>query len=151
MEKDIKRIHIHKRLMEASWWRDWLRGKLGLVLMGRAMLSKIVIQFSVVKGLCFLPCCLTWGQTMVEVMKIRSSFQRSHARTAALSAPNPAAGHCRPPPLLETPGHSQASLRQSLVGSLLLSPRSWCTPRFVCASKSLFPQSCVSSGSSMVG
>ena len=30
-------------------------------------------------------------------------------------------------PLLETPGYSQASLGQSLVGSLLLSPGSWCT------------------------
>ena len=36
-----------KRLMEASWWRDWLRGKPCLVLMGRAMLSKSLIQFSV--------------------------------------------------------------------------------------------------------
>ena len=30
-------------------------------------------------------------------------------------------------PLLETPGHSWASLGQSLLGSLLLSPVSWCT------------------------
>ena len=30
-----------------SYGRDWLRGKLGLVLMGGAMLSKSVIQFSV--------------------------------------------------------------------------------------------------------
>ena len=36
-----------------------------------------------------------------------------------------------PPP--ETPGHSQASLGQSLVGTLLLSPGSWCTPGFFCA------------------
>ena len=36
-------------------------------------------------------------------------------------------------PLLETPGHSRASLGQSLVGSLLLSPGSWCTQGFVCA------------------
>ena len=50
-----------------------------------------------------------------------------------LSGPNPAAGHCRPMPLLETPVHSQASLGQSLVGSLLLSPGSWCTQDFVCA------------------
>ena len=35
-----------KRLTEASWW-ERLRGKLGLVLMGRAMLSKSLIQFSV--------------------------------------------------------------------------------------------------------
>ena len=61
---------------------------------------------------------------MVEVMKIMTSFKRSHARTAALSAPHPAAGHRRPTPLPETPGHSQASLGQSLVGSLLLSPGS---------------------------
>ena len=47
---------------------------------------------------------------------------------------------CWPTPLPETPGHSQASLGQSLVGSLplsplgslLLSPGSWCT-RFVWA------------------
>ena len=45
--------------LSALWWikirglwklpdgRDWLRGKLGLVLVGRAMLSKSLIQFSV--------------------------------------------------------------------------------------------------------
>ena len=52
-------------------------------------------------------------------------FKRSHACTATLSAPNPAAGHHRPTPLLETPGHPQASPGQSLVGSLLLSPGSF--------------------------
>ena len=36
-----------KRLIEARDGTDWLRGKLGLVLMGRAMLSKSLIQFSV--------------------------------------------------------------------------------------------------------
>ena len=60
---------------------------------------------------------------MVEVMKIMpSSFKRSHACTAARSAPNALAGHYRLTPLPETPGHSQASLGQSLVGSLLLGP-----------------------------
>ena len=57
---------------------------------------------------------------------IATSFKRSHACTAALSAPNPAAGHCQHTLLPETPGHSQASLGQSLVGSLFLSPGSWC-------------------------
>ena len=71
---------------------------------------------------------------MVEVMKIMvTSFKRSHAHTASLSAPNPAAGHHQPTPLPETPGHSWASLGQSLVGSLLLSPGSWCAQCFVCA------------------
>ena len=89
---------------------------------------------------------------MVEVMKIMAtSFKRSHPHTATLSALSPATGHCQPTSLLETPGHSQAGLGQSLVGSLLLSPASWCTQGSVSALQSLFPQSCVSSGSSMVG
>ena len=80
------------------------------------------------------PSCLTCGQTMVEVMKIMATFfKRSSSGTAALSAPNPAAGHCQPRPPPETSGHSQANLGQSLVGSLLLSPGSWCTQGFVCA------------------
>ena len=91
---------------------------------------------------------------MVEVMKMmKASFRRSHAHTALLSGPSPAAGHRQPTPLPETPGHSQASLGQSLVGSLLLSPGSWCTQGcfFFVPSKNLFPQFCVSSGGSMVG
>ena len=69
---------------------------------------------------------------MVEVMKIMAtSFKRSHACTATLSAPNPAAGH-RSMPLLETPGHSWASLGRSLVGSLLLSRESLCAQGSVC-------------------
>ena len=61
------------------------------------------------------------------------SFKMTHAHTGPLSAPDPAAGHCQPTPLPETPGPSQACLGQSLVGSLLLSPGSWCTQGFVCA------------------
>ena len=71
---------------------------------------------------------------MVAVMKIMvTSFNRSPARTAALSAPDPAGSHCGHTPLPETPGHSRASLGQSLVRSVLLSPGSWCTQGFVCA------------------
>ena len=40
-----------------------------------------------------------------------------------------------PPP--ETPGHSQGRLAQSPVGSLLLSPGSWCAQGFVCALQEL--------------
>ena len=89
---------------------------------------------------------------MVQVMKTMvTSFKKSHAHTATLSAPNPAAGHCQPTPLPETPGHSESSMGQSLVGSLLLSPGSWCTQGPVCALQESISQSCVSSGSSMVG
>ena len=98
----------------------------------------------------FPPCYLIWGQTRVEVMIMVTSFKRSHACTATLGAPNPAAGHHWPTRLPETPGHPQASLGQSLVGPLLLSPGSWCT-RFCCALQESISQSSVSSGSSMVG
>ena len=81
---------------EASSWQLW--GKLGLVLMGRAMISKSLIQFSVDEWGCVPSLLFTWGQTMVEVMKIMvTSFKRSLAETATLSAPNHTAGtanHC---------------------------------------------------------
>ena len=80
-----------------------------------------------------------------------TSFKRSHACTANLSAPNPASGYHRPIPPLETPGHSQVSLGQSLVGSLLLSPGSCYTQGSVCALQESVSQSCVSSGSSTLG
>ena len=85
-------------------------------------------------------------------MKIMStSFKRSHAGTAKLSAPSPATGHCWPTPPPETPGPSQASLGQSFCGhcSFLLGPGVH-TFSFV-PSKGLFPQSCISSNSSVVG
>ena len=62
-----------------------------------------------------------------------TSFQSSCAYTATVSAPDPAAGHRRPTTPLVTPGHSQASLGLSLVGSLLLSLGSCCAQGFVCA------------------
>ena len=88
---------------------------------------------------------------MVEVMKIMATFLQKVPCTHCYTQPlNPAAGHCHMP-LLETPGHSWASLGQSLVGLLLLSPGSWCTQGFVCDLSESVSQSCISSGSSMVG
>ena len=115
MEKD-------ERLMEASWWEKLTEGKLGLVLLGGAMLCKSSIQCSVNGWGCVSSLLFNLGPTMVEVMKIMvTSFKRPHAHTATLRALNPAAGYRRPTPPLKTPGHSRASLGQSLVGSLLLS------------------------------
>ena len=103
-------------------------------------------------GAVFPPCCLTRGQTMVKVMKIKvTSFKRSHVHTAVLSAPGPAAGHLWPTPLLETPAHSWACLGQFLVGSLLLSLGPGAHKVLFVPSKSLFPQSCASSDGSIVG
>ena len=62
---------------------------------------------------------------MVGVMV--TSFKRTYARTVVFNAPDPTGCHCRPTHLPEASGHSQASLAQSLMGSLLLSPGSWCS------------------------
>ena len=101
-------------------------------------------------GAVFPPCYLTRCQTMVEVMKIMvSSFKRSHECPATLSVPTLS----RPSPTHSSAGGSwtlTASLAQSPVGSLLLSPGSWCT-EFCCALQESISQSCVSSGSSTVG
>ena len=100
----------------------------------------------------FPPCYLIWGQTMVEVMRVMvTSFKMSHVHTAILSAPNPAAGHHRPTPprrLLDTHGQVWVSF---LWGHcpFLLGPGAL-KVLFV-PSKFLFPQSCVSSGGSMLG
>ena len=76
---------------------------------------------------------------MVEVMKITfTSFKKFHAGTATLSAANPAAAHLWSMPLPETPGHSGARLGQSLVGSLLLFPGSWCAQGFFESSERLW-------------
>ena len=89
------------------------------------------------------PCCLTWGQTMVEIMKIMApSFRRSHAQTSTLSASKPAAGLHWPTPLPETPGHSWASLGQSHLGSLCISPGSWCAQICLCLPRVCFPDLC---------
>ena len=125
---------------------------------------------------------------MVEVMKlIATAFNRCHALTAALSAPDPAAGPCHQLHLcFEFPGSTGAGPQKSHAFTATLSPsilqQATADPRvhrklldthgqiwvsllwghcsfllgpgvhkllFV-PSKSLFPQSCVSSGGSMV-
>ena len=85
----------------------------------------------------------SWWERLTEGEAGSCSDGQGHAHTAALSAPDPAAGHrwSTPPP--ETPVHSQASLGQSLVGSLILSPGSWCTQGSVCTlQESVSPVPC---------
>ena len=99
------------------------------------MLSKSLIQFSV--DACGCVPFLLFG--------LRPNYGRCNDSNGDLLqkdlcphcyiqyAPDLTAGHCRPTPLLETLGPSQASLAQSVVGTLLLSPSSWCAQGFVCA------------------
>ena len=54
-----------------------MRGKLGRVLMGGAMLSKSLIQFSVDGWSCVPSLLFTWGQTMVEAHQAPPSMEFS--------------------------------------------------------------------------
>ena len=111
------------------------------------MLSKSLIQFSVDGWSCVSSLLFTWGQTMVEVMKIMvTSLKRSHA-VPLVRAPSPAAGRHQPTPSPENHGHPQASLLWGHL-SFLLGPGAHGS---VCALQESFPQTCVSPGSSMVG
>ena len=135
-----------KRLKEAFLWERLTEGENGSCSDGRgeAVLSKSLIQFSVDGWSCISSLLFTWDEIMVEVLKVMVTFsKRSHACTATLTTPNPAAGHHRPTPPLQTSGHTWASLGQSLVGSLLLAPESWCTQVSVYAfQESIFPVLC---------
>ena len=118
-------------LWKFPFGRNW--GKLGLVLMGETMLSKSLIQFSV-DGQGCVPCLMfdlipNYGEGNKANGNFLQKVPCTHCHTQCSS---PAACHNWPTPPPETPGHSQANLGQSLVGSLLLSCESWCTQSFVC-------------------
>ena len=100
-------------------------------------------------------CFTSWAtrevcQIMVEVMRIMSPPSEGPRRALLHSAPYPAAGHHQPTPPMETPGHSQASLVSLLWGHcpFLLGPGAQGS---VCAHQESVSQSCVSSGTSVVG
>ena len=116
------------------------------------MISKSLIQFSVEGQGCVPSLSFDLRPNYGEGNEDNGDLlQKVPCRHCYTQCPQPC---CRPPPttpLLATTGHSWASLGQSLVGSLLLSPGSWCTQGSVCALQEPVSQSCVSSGSSVVG
>ena len=70
-------------------------GNLGLVLMGEAMLSKSLIQFSPGK----------WGSVPSTLFGLRPNYDRGNGGnllqkgTAVFNDPEPVASHCQPTPL----------------------------------------------------
>ena len=93
-------------------------------------------------GLCAFPVVwpevkLWWGNGDL----LHKDLWCMDLRTVVVSASDPAAGHCWPTPPLETPRHSQGSLIQFLVGSLLLSPGFWCTKALLYLPRTCFPGS----------
>ena len=121
--------------MEVSRWERWTKGETGSCSDGKSLIQFSVDGQGCVPSLLFdlRPKYGRGNENNMRFHKVRyPSFKRSPAGTAALSAPDPVAGHHQPMPLPETPGHSWASLGQSLVASLLLSPGSWHAQDFVC-------------------
>ena len=113
--------------------------------MGRDILSRSLIQFSVDGWSCVPSLLLTCGQTMVEVMKIMMTSLKD-PRHVLLKPMPPTLQHATTDP------HSSWKLPDTLrqVSCWVTVPGSWCT-RFFVPAKSLFSQSCLSSGCSMVG
>ena len=148
-------------ILSALWWisikglsklsdgRDWLRGKLGLLLMGRAMLSKYLIQFSV-DG---------WGCVPFLLFDLRPNYGGGNEDNGDLLQ-KVLCTQCSQPcsrPLLTHPSAGDSwTLKGKFVSVScgVTAPFSWvllCTKFLFVPSKSLFPQSYVSSGGSMVG
>ena len=105
-----------KRLVEASWW-EWLAGgKLGLILVGRALQSKYLVQFfadscSYVSSLCFGPRP-NYGRdngSNGDFLQKNWCHPSVVPSTVVFGAPEPTAGHCWPILPLETPGYSGKS------------------------------------------
>ena len=109
--------------------RDWLWGNLGLALMAGAMLNKSLIQFSVDEWGC-VPSC---SGLRPNYGRGNDDLPKGLSQDCCNQCPQPHGSHSQLTSLPETPRHLQASLPQSLVGSLLLSPGSGCAQDFVCA------------------
>ena len=129
--------------------RDWLRGKLGLVLMGGAMLSKSLIQFSV-DGRGCVPSLL---------FDLRPNYVGGNENNGNLLQKVPCLTQCLRPYRRPLPTHASAGDAWPLMGksgsvscgghcSFLLHPGAH--EFLFVPSKSLFPQSCVISDGSMV-
>ena len=121
-----------KKLIEASWWERLPEGETGSYSDGLGHAQQIFNPiFCWWVGLCSFP--VAWGRPNYGGgNKDNGNLLQKIPCTTALSAPGPAGGYHWPTPLLETPGHSGASLGQSLVRTLPLSPGSWCAQGFVC-------------------
>ena len=109
MDKDKKHV-------EVPWW-EWLgMGEYGSCSEGWAMLSKSLSNFLLMDRAVFPPCCLIWGQAMVDVMVVMTTSLKNLCQHHCIQCTWP---HSRP---LSTHASTrepwtctQASLAQSLV------------------------------------
>ena len=102
--------------------------------MGWAMFSKSLIQFAIDGRVCVPSLLFVLGPNYVGGNEDNGDLlQKAPCTDCHTQCPQPSSRPPRSVPLPETPGHSQASLHQSLVGSLLLSPGPCYVQGFVCA------------------
>ena len=112
--------------------RDWLWGNLTRALMGRAMLSNSLVNFLLLGRADLRPNYV--GAMAIMVTSFKMTYASCHSSLdCCIQCPRPCSRPLLTHVSARNPGHSQASLAQSLVGSLLLFPGSWCTQGFVCA------------------
>ena len=115
------------------------------------MLSKSLIQFSVDGRGCVPSLFFVLRPNYVGGNEDNSDLlQKAPCTDCHTQCPQPSSRPPQPMPLPETPGHSQASLGHLLWSqwSFILGPGAYKV--LLVPSKSLFPQSCISSGSSMM-
>ena len=130
--------------------RDWLRSKLGLVLMGGAMFSKSLIQFSVDGRGCVPFLLFDLRPNYGGGSEDNGNLLQKVPWTFWTQCPQP---YTRPLPTHTSNGASwtlTGKYGSVSVGSLLLFPGSWCTQFLFVPSKGLFPQSFISADSMVV-
>ena len=114
--------------MEASWWERLTERKTESCSDGRGHAQQIFNPiFSQWVGLYSLP--VVWPET--KLWFDHGGREDNDDLILEVLCTHCCLHCCWPTPLLETPGNSQASLGQSLVGSLLLSPGSSSAQGFV--------------------
>ena len=146
--------------LSALWWRrirglwklpdgrDWLRGKLGLVLMGGAIFSKSLSNFLLKGRAVFPPCYLTWTNYGGGNEDNGDLLQKVPCKHCYTQCPQTCSR-----PLLKLASARDSWTRRKVWVSPLWGHCSFLLVHKVLfvPSQSQFPQSCVSSGSSMVG
>ena len=88
-------------ILSVLWWirirglwklsdgRDWLWGNLGLILIGRAMLSKSLIEFSVDGWSCVPSLLFQFSSVQFSLLVVSNSLQPPRLQHARLPCPSP--------------------------------------------------------------
>ena len=132
--------------------KDWLSGKLGLVLMGRAMFSKSLIEFSV-DGRGCVPSLLldlrpNYGGGNEEN---GDHLPKVPCTRCPIQCPQPCGRSPQTHASARDSGTFMSKSELASCGSLLLSPGSWCAQGFSCVLQESVSPVLLCSGSSMAG